>query len=56
MLVSITCWYYGSVGSVYPNDGILDHTVEPVVGHIPDPYVDEGDENPWQSPYDLPQC
>ncbi len=55
-LVSITCWYYGTVGSAYPNDGILDHTVEPVVGHIPDPYVNEGDENPWDSPYDLPQC
>ncbi len=55
-LVSITCLYYGSVGSAYPNDGILDHTVQPVVGHIPDPYVNEGGENPWQSPYDLPQC
>jgi hypothetical protein len=54
--VSITCYYYGSSPSGYPSDGVLDHTVEPVVGHIPDPYVNEGDENPWDSPYDLPLC
>jgi hypothetical protein len=54
--VSITCWYYGSVGSGYAQDGILDHTVQPDVGHIPDPYVDEGGENPWDAPYDLPEC
>ena len=56
-LVHITCWYYGNPpSSSYAEDGILDHTVSPVDGHIPDPYVNEGNENPWQSPYDLPQC
>jgi hypothetical protein len=54
--VSITCYYYGSVPSGYASDGVLDHTVQPDVGHIPDPYVNEGDENPWDSPYDLPEC
>jgi hypothetical protein len=53
----ITCWYYGNPpNSNYAEDGILDHTVSPVVGHIPDPYVNEGHENPWQSPYSLPEC
>jgi hypothetical protein len=55
-LVDITCWYYGNPPSGYAGDGILDHAVSPVVGHIPDPYVNEGNENPWQSPYDLPEC
>jgi hypothetical protein len=55
-LVDITCWYYGNPPSGCAGDGILDHTVSPVDGHIPDPYVNEGDENPWQSPYDLPEC
>jgi len=56
-LVDITCWYYGNPpSSSYAGDGILDHAVSPVDGHIPDPYVNEGGENPWQSPYDLPQC
>ena len=55
-LISITCWYYGNAPSGYANDGVLDHAVIPVVGHIPDPYVNLGDENPWQSPWDLPEC
>jgi hypothetical protein len=55
--VDITCWYYGNPpNSNYAEDGILDHTASPVVGHIPDPYVNEGHENPWQSPYNLPEC
>jgi hypothetical protein len=55
--VDITCWYYGNPpNSNYAGDGILDHTQGPVVGHIPDPYVNEGHENPWQSPYNLPEC
>jgi hypothetical protein len=55
--VDITCWYYGNPpNSNYAEDGILDHTQSPVVGHIPDPYVNEGGENPWQSPYNLPEC
>jgi hypothetical protein len=55
--VDITCWYYGNPpNSNYAGDGILDHTQSPVVGHIPDPYVNEGGENPWQSPYNLPEC
>jgi hypothetical protein len=55
-LISITCWYYGNAPSGFANDGVLDHAVIPVVGHIPDPYVNLGDENPWQSPWDLPEC
>ena len=55
-LISITCWYYGNAPSGFANDGVMDHAVIPDVGHIPDPYVNEGGENPWQSPWDLPHC
>lgn len=55
-LISITCWYYGNSPSGFANDGVMDHAVIPDVGHIPDPYVNEGGKNPWQSPYNLPHC
>jgi hypothetical protein len=54
--IEITCWYYGNPPSGWASDGVLDHAIAPAVGHISDVYVNLGDRNPWQSPYDLPEC
>jgi hypothetical protein len=54
--IEITCWYYGNPPSGWASDGVLDHAIKPITGHISDVYVNLGGENPWQAPYSLPQC
>jgi hypothetical protein len=59
--IHVTCYYQGDSPSGWLNDGVQDHVVwtqetGTTAGHIPDPYVDEGGENPWNSPYDLTEC
>jgi hypothetical protein len=55
--VLVTCFYFGNPPSAYLSDGIEDHvvwenTVGDFTGHIPDAYINEGGENP----YDISQC
>jgi hypothetical protein len=60
-IARVTCYYYGNPPSPWKTDGIEDHinylsTDTTFVGHIPDYYVDEGGEVPYDSPYDLSEC
>jgi hypothetical protein len=61
--VLVTCWYYGNppsnLGLV--GDGVQDHVTEESptnyeAGHVPDAYVNEGGEYPYDSPYDIVEC
>ncbi len=59
--VLVTCFYLGNPPSAYLTDGIEDHvvwenTVGDFTGHIPDAYINEGGNAPWNSPYDISQC
>lgn len=59
--VHVTCYYYGNPPSGWLNDGVQDHVnwtevTGNTTGHIPDPYIDEGGENPWNAPYYITEC
>lgn len=59
--VLVTCFYFGNPPSAYLSDGIEDHvvwenTVGDFTGHIPDAYINEGGNAPWNYPYDISQC
>jgi hypothetical protein len=59
--VLVTCYYFGNPPAPYLGDGVEDHvtwenTVGNFTGHIPDPYIDEGNELPSDYPYDLDEC
>ncbi len=59
--VLVTCFYFGNPPSAYLTDGIEDHvvwenTVGDFTGHIPDAYINEGGNAPWNYPYDISQC
>jgi hypothetical protein len=59
--VLVTCFYLGNPPSAYLTDGIEDHvvwenTVGYFTGHIPDAYINEGGNAPWNAPYDISQC
>ena len=57
--VKLTCWYYGNPPSPWKGDGYQDHVTwenisHPITGHIPDHYVNLGDQTPPQ--IGVPQC
>jgi hypothetical protein len=57
--VKVTCWYFGTPPSPWKSDGIMDHVTtenisNPIVGHIPDHYVNFGGQVP--SDLGMPQC
>lgn len=59
--VLVTCFYFGNPPAPYLSDGIEDHvvwenTVGDFTGHIPDAYINEGGEAPYNYPYDISQC
>lgn len=59
--VLVTCYYRANSPSGWLNDGVQDHVSWTQVtgnttGHIPDVYMNEGGENPWQGPFYLSQC
>lgn len=59
--VLVTCYYFGNPPAPYAGDGVEDHvtwenTIGNYTGHIPDSYIDEGNANPWDYPYDLNEC
>jgi hypothetical protein len=58
-LVDVTCWYSGNPPAPYAGDGYMDHVVwvEGVgsfTGHVPDRYVNLGDETPPE--YGFTKC
>jgi len=59
--VLVTCYYFGNPPSSYAGDGIEDHVtwengVGSYTGHIPDPYINEGNATPPDYPYELAEC
>jgi hypothetical protein len=59
--VLVTCYYFGNPPSPYVGDGIEDHvtwenTIGNFTGHIPDAYIDEGNADPYNYPFDLDEC
>jgi hypothetical protein len=59
--VLVTCYYFGNPPSPYIGDGIEDHvtwenTIGNFTGHIPDAYIDEGNADPYNYPFDLDEC
>jgi hypothetical protein len=59
--VLVTCYYFGNPPAPYAGDGVEDHvvwenTIGNFTGHIPDSYIDEGNADPSNYPYDLDEC
>lgn len=59
--VLVTCYYFGNPPAPYAGDGVLDHvtwenTIGSFTGHIPDAYIDEGGDYPYDYPFDIAEC
>ena len=59
--VLVTCYYRANSPSGWLNDDVQDHVswtqvTGATTGHIPDPYMNEGGENPWNGPFYLSHC
>jgi hypothetical protein len=57
--VKVTCFYYGNPPAPWKGDGYQDHVTweniaNPITGHIPDYYVNLGNQTPIQA--GIPQC
>jgi len=52
--VEINCYYYK--GTAIEDHVSWTQATGTFNGHIPDSYVNEGGNNPWDSPGYLPQC
>jgi hypothetical protein len=60
-IVGITCWYSGNPPSGYHTDGVWDHVIgenipHPIIGHVPDWYVNFNGHLPNDPAIGLPHC
>lgn len=52
--VEINCYYY--IGNTVEDHVSWTQATGTFTGHIPDYYINEGNNNPWDSPGYLPKC